>query len=164
MIKRYDVKFGDDDYCGCEITDSDSGEWVTYEDHEREAKELELRAEVAESEFARVCALPDLEWATARSSILQRFAALSRAGYQSDGQVMLDLVDKASVYVSRLKLRADECERRVRWLESVLLKADDAAWSGDPHDCADVVAEVVLTCQSSTGGEERVKQTPEDFK
>ena len=58
---------------------------------------------------------------------------------------------------------ARELNRRVRWLESVLLQAEAEAWGGEPRVCADTVSEAVLIYSSQKGGEKRVKPTPENF-
>lgn len=42
MIKRYDMRYNGFDQCVDEQLSTD-GNWVTYEDHEREVKELERR-------------------------------------------------------------------------------------------------------------------------
>lgn len=57
-----------------------------------------------------------------------------------------------------------ELERRVRWLESVLLEAEGHAWASELQDCANTVSDAVLIYPNKTGGEKRVKPTPKDFK
>lgn len=170
MIKRSDLYSNCDCNCGdFGLQEVPDGDWVKYEDHERETKELERKLQLTEQTLAKIQALPELPWAEARASMMQCLASLSRDGYQKHAVSLLAVLDKASVYFSKLKLRADEAERRVRWLESLLggLECSFSDFYYDRSCC--------VFCGSTKGQEHFVscelfltdgtpKPTPEDFK
>ncbi len=68
------------------------------------------------------------------------------------------------VYAEDHEREVKELERRVRWLESVLLDADAYGWEYELQDCANIVSEVISISPNKTGGERKVRPTPEYFE
>lgn len=74
------------------------------------ASGAEARAEKAEQALSRVQHLPELDWATASSIIVQGLALHARSD-QPAAQRMLRAMDDAKTHVDRLQDRAEQAER-----------------------------------------------------
>lgn len=61
--------------------------------------------------------LPELEWAEVTSSLIQRFARLSRNGDPEEGKRLMNILDRGSTYVSRLRADRDRAVAELKELK-----------------------------------------------
>lgn len=83
-----------------------------------EATEAELaqcrrERDEAREELARVQRLPELPWAQVCASLMQRFSAMARAGYQQDAKKLLAVLDKGKTFVTRIEAERDAARAQV---------------------------------------------------
>jgi len=84
---------------------------------------------------------------------------LKRAEKTEDELVSLRVLEKESPYVSRLKIRADEAERRVRWLEWRIKQDPEYDICGFCDSIREHLQECIFFLPDGTP-----KPTPEDFE
>lgn len=82
------------------------------------------------NEVRRIQQLPELPWAEAGAVIMQAAAQAARSGARLDANAIQDALDKAKVYVSRIRAALSASEQREGQLRDALETVEAIAHNG----------------------------------